>query len=436
MRYVYALFLLIIVSVPASAQEIDLATRLKKLSAVASCTAIDTPKGYAAAFDLRIKQPVDHDAPAGPTFTQRVFLSHLDPSRPVVLVTEGYAAGGNRLSEPTRILKANQIVVEHRFFGASRPDSIDWKLLTVRQSAADLHAIVTMLKQIYPGKWVSTGVSKGGQTTCLYRYFYPEDVAASIPYVAPINIAQEDPRPTEFLRHVGPDSVRRAIHRFQVNALLAEEEALVLLDTLARQKEYVFSNGKRLMYEYAVLEYPFAFWQYHGLKAAGRIPGEGATPKEIVTHLDEIANLSMFADKGVSYFAPFQYQAYTQMGYYTYDISDLKQYLRVLKNPSNSFLAPPGVELNYDCGTFQKINRWLRYDGGNFIYIYGENDPWTACAIQLTGVTNSVRLIVAGGTHGANVRQLDPAQQQQVLTLLEEWVGVKGEIPPPSPARR
>jgi hypothetical protein len=306
----------------------------------------------------------------------------------------------------------------------------------VEQSAADLHAIVTLLKGIYRGKWVSTGVSKGGQTTCLYRYFYPEDVVASIPYVAPINIAQEDPRPTEFLRHVGPDSVRQAIRAFQELALREEENILPALEEFAKEKKYVFSLGAQLMYEFAVLEYPFAFWQYHGIARAASIPREGASPREIVDHMNAIVTLSMYADEGVNYFAPFQYQAYTEMGYYTYDITDLKPLLRVLRDPSNIILAPKGMTMRYDCAVFQKINRWLRYEGKNFIYIYGENDPWTASAIQLTGVTNSRRMIVAGGNHGSRIRDLSPEQQRAVLTSLEEWTGVKGEIPPPPEKRR
>jgi hypothetical protein len=346
----------------------------------------------------------------------------------MVIVTEGYAAGRNSLSEPTRMLNSNQVVVEHRFFGTSRPDSLDWTYLTVRQSAEDLHAIVMLLKQIYGGKWISTGVSKGGQTTCLYRYYFPNDVDVSIPYVAPINIAQEDPRPTEFLRHVGPDSARERIRNFQILALKQEERTLPVLDTLAKEKRFTFSLGAQLMYEFAVLEYPFAFWQYGGMDRLSRIPGPTATPHEIVYHLNDIVSLSMYADSGVVFFTPFQYQAYTEMGYYTYDITDFKPFLKVLRDPSNAILAPKGVELNYHPEVFQAINRWLRYEGKNFIYIYGGNDPWTASAVELTGTTNSLRMIKKDGNHRTKIQDLSPEQQSVVARTLEEWLGVKIEI--------
>jgi hypothetical protein len=64
------------------------------------------------------------------------------------LVTEGYGAYGNRAGELTRLLGANQIIVEHRFFGKSVPSPVNWADLTVRQSADDLHAVVMALRAI------------------------------------------------------------------------------------------------------------------------------------------------------------------------------------------------------------------------------------------------------------------------------------------------
>ena len=66
-------------------------------------------------------------------------------------------------------------------------------------AAADHHRIVEVLKLIYPGKWIGTGISKGGQTAMFHRYFYPEDVDISVPYVAPLNFSTEDQRFIHFL---------------------------------------------------------------------------------------------------------------------------------------------------------------------------------------------------------------------------------------------
>ncbi|MFX8766579.1 hypothetical protein ABTM49_20540, partial [Acinetobacter baumannii] len=67
------------------------------------------------------------------------------------------------------------------------PNPVDWKQLTIKNAADDLHAIVSSLKRLYKGKWVATGASKGGQTSLFYKCYYPTDVDATVAYVAPIN---------------------------------------------------------------------------------------------------------------------------------------------------------------------------------------------------------------------------------------------------------
>ncbi|RLD76477.1 MAG: peptidase, partial [Bacteroidetes bacterium] len=133
---------------------------------------------YRQSFKLMIEQPLDHNKPNGEKFMQKVYLSHLDLNRPVVFSINGYNVNNNRISELSNFINANQIYVEHRFFGESKPGNYDWNYLNIEQAAADHHRIIQLLKKIYKGKWVSTGISKGGQATIYHRYFYPEDVDA------------------------------------------------------------------------------------------------------------------------------------------------------------------------------------------------------------------------------------------------------------------
>ena len=100
---------------------------------------IDTPEGWAAAYELRIRQPIDPDNPDLGHFYQRVFLTHQSPDQPTVIVTEGYNRSRNRLYELTRLLDANQIMVEHRYTGESVPEQMDWQYLNLKQATADLH---------------------------------------------------------------------------------------------------------------------------------------------------------------------------------------------------------------------------------------------------------------------------------------------------------
>jgi hypothetical protein len=93
-------------------------------------------------------------------------------------------------------------------------------------------------KKIYPDtkKWISTGISKGGQTTCIYRSYFPEDVNVSVPYVAPLARGVEDGRHEPFLRKVGTKEERKAILNFQKRVLTRREEILPLLKTFCEEK--------------------------------------------------------------------------------------------------------------------------------------------------------------------------------------------------------
>jgi hypothetical protein len=174
-------------------------------------------------LEVMIEQPIDHRNPEGETFSQRVYISHVDPSRPVVLITAGYDTKYYYTSEITSALKCNQLMVEHRYFGRSKPDSLQWEYLDTWQAASDHHRIVEMFKQLYPEPWISTGISKGGQTVMYHSYYYPGDVDVRVPYVAPLNFGVEDERIYSFLDQVGSPGERRRINRFQKMALKNQE---------------------------------------------------------------------------------------------------------------------------------------------------------------------------------------------------------------------
>ena len=111
--------------------------------------ALDTPEGFEALYEIHIKQPLDHNNPSKGHFYQRAYLSHRGFDRPMVMATEGYARSRNRMYELTDLLQANQLDIEHRYFGTSMPDSLDYAYLNFEQMAADLHYINLLFKQLY-----------------------------------------------------------------------------------------------------------------------------------------------------------------------------------------------------------------------------------------------------------------------------------------------
>jgi hypothetical protein len=131
-------------------------------------------------------------------------------------------------TEPTFLLGANQLLVEHRFFGPSTPQPATWEHLSVEQAAADHHRIVEAFKPLYSGRWVSTGASKGGMTSLYHRALYPEDVDATVAYVAPNSYGPEDPRYIQFLDRVGDADCRAKLDALQRDVLGRREELVPL----------------------------------------------------------------------------------------------------------------------------------------------------------------------------------------------------------------
>src|SRR6266542_2902376 len=190
---------------------------LARLQAVPGLTVAEepSPRPDYRFFVMTIDQPADHSRPGSAHFQQRVALLHHDSAAPMVLYAGGYDEPPYfARTELTRLVGANQIVIEHRFFGTSVPSATDWSTLNIRQSAADFHRIVEALKPIYGARWLSTGGSKGGETVVYHRRFYPDDVYATLAYVAPIP-ARYDLRFVYFMDHVGDAGCRDQLHRLQ-----------------------------------------------------------------------------------------------------------------------------------------------------------------------------------------------------------------------------
>ncbi|MDX1686021.1 MAG: S28 family serine protease, partial [Saprospiraceae bacterium] len=186
---IFSLSALLMMLISLSAQKDPVIKCIQnKIEGVASIEVLGDEEGFEKVYDIRLNQPVDHNNPEAGEFQQRIYLYHKDYKKPVIFVTEGYDIK-DRKYELTDILDANQISVEYRFFGESAPDTLQWEYLTNKQAAEDLHRIRDMFGRIYKEEWVSTGISKGGTTTMMYKALYPGDVDASVNYVGPLPLA-------------------------------------------------------------------------------------------------------------------------------------------------------------------------------------------------------------------------------------------------------
>ncbi len=357
--------------------ERDLPNRLNALPGV-TATEILPHYGYPRQFLLEITQPLNHDDPGGATFVQRAWLSHAGEGCPMVLGAYGYGASEESREELAGILQGNGLYVTHRYFPGSRPLPTDWRWLDIRQAAADHHRIVTLLKRIYPGTWVSAGASKSGMTALFHRRFWPLDVDATVAYVAPVMFDRADPRFLPWLAARGTPEGKAAIHEFQ-RRLLEHEEALLPLF-----RAWFAANGLALsvpagpVFESAVRSYAWGFWQRH-IFDYGDIPGPDTPWDAWISHLATVVRLHSDADSGRDYFKAYAYQVLTQLGGPAVDHAHLEGLFR--HDPLDPYVEygfPRELAMEWDGGAAMRdVVQWLQTQGDRIILIYGGVDPWT-----------------------------------------------------------
>ncbi len=405
---------------PTGADQIDVFDRLQSLSGI-EVSEISPLNGFARQFEIYITQPLDHDNPEGPVFKQRVFLSHIDKNAPVVFMPSGYSSSPVKVCELSNRLGANQIYAAHRFMAGAEPAVREWKYLTIAQASADFHRVVEILQKVYPGPWVSYGASKNGQAALFHRRFYPDDVKATVSLVAPLSRGTEDPRYDLFLEQVGSSACREKIKAFQRAALTMRQPIESEIKNYIEQSEFRFTrmNAADIL-EFEILEFPFSFWQITEGDCSD-IPDPDATAAELFDYIKNFGYLDFYSDEMITYFEPVYYQAYTELGWYRLADDQLADLL--VTAPSYKKMAPQNVVMTYDPTVLQDIRDWLQIRGNNIIFIYGENDPWTAGAIETTGSTNAVKIIQSGANHTVTVEDLD--DRELVYSKLNLWMELK-----------
>ena len=418
------LFALLSASVSSFAQTV-LEQKINAISAIKEIRPLETSE-FSEKYVTYFTQPLDHRHPEKGSFRQRVIVSHIGFDRPTVIVTEGYGAAyalrSQYREELSKLLNANMIFVEYRYFLESTPEPKDWQYLTAENSADDLHAITTAFKNIYPGKWIATGISKGGQTTLLYRTFYPDDVDISVPYVAPLCYGVEDGRHEPFLHKVSTPENRKIIEDFQLEALKRKATLLPRFEKYCTEKNYSFRAPIEEIYDYSALEYSFALWQWG--TPISSIPATTASDDEIFSHLLAISEPGYFTADSPN--ASFFVQAARELGYYGYDIQPFKQYLSIQSSEGylHRLMLPEELkDMPFDKTLSKKITKFLKKQDPKMIFIYGQNDPWTAAGVTwLKNKKNIHVFIQPNGSHLARISTLPEKEKKEGMELIKQWL--------------
>ena len=217
-----------------------------------------------------------------------------------------------------------------------------------------------------------------------------------------------DPNYIKFLSRVGPDECREQMRQFQEHALARRDSLLAMVP----DDGYDFMGRDRAL-EFAILETPFAFWQYQDESACALIPGAMASDIELYDFIDAIVGIGFFSDPSLDFYAPYFYQAATQLGAGGIDESGL-----LLRYPGQDIpqnYPPAGVPKVFEPAAMPRIEDWVRSHGQRFIFIYGENDPWSTNAFRVSTHNDAYRFYVRGlqGNHGADITALAEADREQ-----------------------
>ncbi len=369
-------------------------------------------------YEISVPQTCDHAKP-GKLFNQRIYLGINNLKAPVVMETDGYAidyaSKPNYTNELATGLNANLLVAEHRFCGRSLPDTANLADLTLQQAAGDYHHIKELLDTLLTGKWISTGISKGGQAALAYKLYYPKDVAATVVYGAAIKNKQSI-YTDAVLANLSKSACGKKINDLQNYLFKNKKELIPVFSAYAREKGYNFQLlDDEKVFDYLLLELPYSFWQSGS--ACSEIPATKNAP-ELVNYVTTIVSPRYFSLNNKSVLEPSFYMFYHELGYYEYNTAPFKAYLKD-QAYSNQYFAPLSVNIQFDDSYQKAMQEFMQSPDAETVYfIYGQNDPWA-----LQSIVKKNTYTVKNGSHKSRIKDL-PAEQQ--TTLYAKLKGIAG----------
>ena len=480
-----------------------------------SVVVVASDKGWAdylnmQSFHIYYHQPLSHQEPDGEQFQLRatlvvrknkslvttpmqVFISGYDIheynwDNPSYYVGEGSA--NSDYFEIANHLKANVLSVEHRYFDGSMPAKANQRMeyCTAEEAAADFHALIEATKKVFRGKYVISGISKGGTTTFLQHALFPDDADLYVPYVAPLCDTPNDARTMQYykanawdeeLRHrinaiqremlTNPDIYKQAsewteyynpswstlqhkqkflynvgILDFEPHMHLSRDEARDLLDKIDSMKALLMKHGYPESYLWANMAFqglldPEACWQWLLDTPDTRAVGRCSVPpnrQEYKVPLPFTISSKDF-DKTIT---GYYYQAAHELGNFGFDFHTVldEDGYAVLADSLNTVWTQSGnhsLKLNmpylktvtYDPTLRNKVVECTRQATKPIIFLFGGDDAWTGGALPDECYNNETtfRLILPNQNHGASISQASFADRSQAWSLIDDALAGK-----------
>ncbi len=403
-------------------------TNFEKLAAIKNIVSIekrDIVSHFDENYELWFEQPINHNDLTKGTFRQRVFLGFESPTQPVIVELRGYGIGPESAGELASHYNANQLSIEHRYFNNSRPEEINWNTLTIENAAKDQAIIIDAIRDaLFPkSKFISTGISKGCQTTMAHRSYFPKNVDACVCYVGPLNFKREDDRVYDFLKNVGTAEERAKVKTFQELCFKNRSALLEILKAKAKEKEMSWEFGIEKAIDYTILEYSFAYWQWG--TDSDTIPLESAPAEVIYKHLFDVVGYGFFEESAVENLQPYFWAALTEQGIYGYETLPFKEYLNTDKIYKFDWAFPDEITKEYDLKPMQSIKSFLDSTSEKMLFIYGEYDAWSATAVELTENADKremYKFVKSKGDHKTRIKSFEIEDQKEIYNIIDGWI--------------
>ena len=386
---------------------------------------------YKEVYELRFRQPVDHKNPGQKTFEQLVTIKFRGFDRPAILVTNGYFWQGWSRDIGASLgdaIGANIVEVEHRNFGKSMADDPQWTCETGWQVSTDLHEVYLALKPVLTGKWMSTGLSKDGETSVDYCYYYPDDMQLCTAFCSPFHTSLYDLRPGKYMMdESGTAEERQAMKTGIRRYLQGGEQGLykTFCDSVAKRQKPVPTFTE---YVFNVFEVYFSAFSYY----------HGADRKQQMAYADDTEEVlfqkwySLLESNRDTVFNTYIIDCYKEQGFYTNDyeqFSDLLDGTSFDKTKVNlTYLSPSDrwIADTYDNSHFLSIlNDFLPQTSTPTLLVYSKEDPWTGARPPVINPVTTKMLINPDGIHSDNIDNPEyyaPQLSQEITDYIRRYV--------------
>lgn len=422
------LFALTVMMAGINAKTTKFAKRLKAVPGVTSVRQIESSR-FTERYIVTFRQYIDHNDTALGTFQQRIIVGNVHSDSVTVFVTEGYSASYTERpdyrEELSDLLNANSVIIEHRYFNQSTPDiphdARYWDYLTTYNAASDHHRIVQAFRTLYKGKYIATGVSKGGICANLFRAYYPNDVDITVPYVAPFCDGVEDHRMSDEIVNYGTPDEREYLTDFMRYMFTNRQRFIAPLQEYVDSAQLEPRVGINELYDLTVLDLEIAVLARGEIK---KLPYyEKATDNELFRALIKYGSPEGFTALYGN--MPYYVQAAKELGHYAYNLERFKGLTSI--ESTDEYLKrcalPEECTFEYDPSTRKMVMDFLHGTKAHMLFIYGEYDPWTAVGIKDYVNNPDIYIMInPGNCHRSKINNFPDEMKHKILSILRLWL--------------